>query len=382
MTSGAGATYTYNASGLRISKTVSGKKTTFTLAGGNVVADSTAKYVWGVELITNGTVYYVYNAHGDVVQLLNASGTLTKTYDYDAYGNELSRDLNDSNPFRYCGEYYDTETGFIYLRARYYDPNTGRFISVDPAHDGLNWYSYCDNNPVNYCDYTGCSMECIKKWYIGKLIEHNERTSKKLATDESFRAKCEKQAKKNYEHNKWLIDSTEYILRQKDKIFEKYKYGYSHVKRSGCEAIAVYNVLHHFGRDVSFEDVVYEFQANGTFVLGGFFGANSFSIGRILDVYSLKYEEIGLEEMTANGMYVLSFWWPDQLIIHTAAVENVNGEYTIYNYDGYYPIKYSGFDPNKYLFVCAYFLGDIQYQENNNLSYAMDLIYRNMVVLQ
>lgn len=52
------------------------------------------------------------------------------------------------NPFRYGGEYADSETGSIYLRARYYDPNSGRFISEDPIKDGYNWYVYAGNNPV------------------------------------------------------------------------------------------------------------------------------------------------------------------------------------------------------------------------------------------
>ena len=90
-----------------------------------------------------------------MIQLLNYSGEVVKTYDYDAYGNELNRDLSDENPFRYCGEYYDTETGLIYLRARYYDPNIGRFTSVDPAKDGLNWYAYCNCNPVMLVDPNG-----------------------------------------------------------------------------------------------------------------------------------------------------------------------------------------------------------------------------------
>ena len=130
----------------------------------------TYNYVWGAELITNGSVYYIYNAHGDVIQLLDSDGNLIKTYDYDAYGNELTRDQNDSNPLRYCGEYYDVETGFIYLRARYYDPNTGRFISQDPAKDGLNWYIYCIDNPLNYLDPSGLiSTNCAYatgKWFF------------------------------------------------------------------------------------------------------------------------------------------------------------------------------------------------------------------------
>ena len=59
------------------------------------------------------------------------------------------------NPFRYCGEYYDEETGLIYLRNRYYDSSIGRFITEDPAKDGLNWYSYCGGNPVMFVDPWG-----------------------------------------------------------------------------------------------------------------------------------------------------------------------------------------------------------------------------------
>ena len=63
--------------------------------------------------------------------------------------------MADSNPFRYCGEYADRETGLLYLRNRYYDPSTGRFISEDPIRDGTNWYAYANNNPVMYIDPWG-----------------------------------------------------------------------------------------------------------------------------------------------------------------------------------------------------------------------------------
>ncbi len=105
-----------------------------------------------------------------MIQLLNYSGEVVKTYDYDAYGNELSRDLADENPFRYCGEYYDTETGLIYLRARYYDPNIGRFTSVDPAKDGLNWYAYCNENPIMYTDSSGLRADDADKSGYNKQL--------------------------------------------------------------------------------------------------------------------------------------------------------------------------------------------------------------------
>ena len=155
MTSADNATYAYNAQGLRVSKSVGNTTTSFLLVGGDVWVDTTAAYLRGIELVSNGTQLYLYNVRGDVIQLLGFDGDVDKTYDYDAYGNEYARDLGDSNPFRYCGEYYDTETGFIYLRARYYDPMVGRFTSVDPIKDGLNWYAYCENNPVAYIDPSG-----------------------------------------------------------------------------------------------------------------------------------------------------------------------------------------------------------------------------------
>lgn len=78
------------------------------------------------------------------------------TYEYDAFGNEtLENEKSEYNPFRYNGQYYDEETGFIYLRNRYYDPSIGRFTQEDPVKDGFNWYVYCGNNPVNRVDPLG-----------------------------------------------------------------------------------------------------------------------------------------------------------------------------------------------------------------------------------
>jgi RHS repeat-associated protein len=134
------ATYEYNGDGLRDSKTVNGTVTTHIWDGNQITLELngtgtvTNKYLLGINMIsaqdgTGTTSYYLYNAHGDVVQLTNSSGTVTRTYAYDAFGNEKNPDPNDSNVFRYCGYYWDKETGTYYLRARYYDPAIGRFIS-------------------------------------------------------------------------------------------------------------------------------------------------------------------------------------------------------------------------------------------------------------
>ena len=76
-------------------------------------------------------------------------------YHYDAFGNEQNANPTDANIFRYCGEYWDKETETYYLRARYYAPRTGRFVTEDPIRDGLNWYTYCGNNPIMFVDPSG-----------------------------------------------------------------------------------------------------------------------------------------------------------------------------------------------------------------------------------
>jgi RHS repeat-associated protein len=128
----------------------------------------TAKYVHGAGLISkldssNATQYYLYNGHGDVTGLTSASGAMSKSYTYDAFGNERNRITTDTNPFRYSGEYFDNETGNIYLRARYYAPGKGRFTSEDPIQSGLNWYTYCGNNPVSFVDPQGLDAILVNK---------------------------------------------------------------------------------------------------------------------------------------------------------------------------------------------------------------------------
>ncbi|MDE6088585.1 MAG: RHS repeat-associated core domain-containing protein, partial [Oscillospiraceae bacterium] len=104
------------------------------------------------------------NAHGDVVNLTDADGAVIKSYTYDAFGVEKNIDDTDTNAFRYCGEYYDAETGTVYLRARYYNPSAGRFISRDSYRGrngnplSLNLYTYCANNPLLYFDPSGHSF--------------------------------------------------------------------------------------------------------------------------------------------------------------------------------------------------------------------------------
>ncbi len=153
-------TYTYYIDGLRKSKKIgTGETKYFIWSNGNMVYEFTATddttYFFGLHLVSSDDYRYVLNAHGDVVALVNANGNVVRRYEYDAFGVELNPDENDENPYRYCAEYFDVESGTIYLRARYYSPNHGRFTQIDPARDGLNWYAYCANNPVSRIDPSG-----------------------------------------------------------------------------------------------------------------------------------------------------------------------------------------------------------------------------------
>ena len=172
------ASYKYNASGLRYEKTVNGETINHVWDGNKqIVADVIDNqfyeadcYIRGTNLVAkynywNGDkseyTYYTQNAHGDVVNLTDKDGKVTKSYRYDAFGIEKNIDENDTNAFRYCGEYFDKETATVYLRARNYNPSIGRFISRD-SYVGkneeplsLNRYTYCYNNPIAYIDPTG-----------------------------------------------------------------------------------------------------------------------------------------------------------------------------------------------------------------------------------
>ena len=156
-------TYSYlYAGGKLLQETVTTGDTTETH---NFFYDNTGK---PYAMQTGGTTYYyVTNLQGDVVALLDASGNAVASYAYDPYGKVLSAEgtMAETNPLRYRGYYYDTESGLYYLQSRYYDPATCRFVNADNAAviavspEKANWdknlFAYCDNDPVNRKDDGG-----------------------------------------------------------------------------------------------------------------------------------------------------------------------------------------------------------------------------------
>jgi len=178
------ATYTYNADGLRNSKIVNGITTEYYWQNGTPYGqkngDESIFYLYD----ENGTVYgficknlteqshyhYEFNLQGDIIGIIDSTGTRVVEYTYGAWGDlisitgTLADSIGQKNPLRYRGYYYDAETGFYYVASRYYDPEIGRFISADTEEvlgveyqnfSQYNLYTYCWNNPVNMTDGTG-----------------------------------------------------------------------------------------------------------------------------------------------------------------------------------------------------------------------------------
>ena len=107
------------------------------------------------------TSYYLCDGHGNVRALVDEEGKITDSYSYDAYGNLLQAEGETKNDFLYTGEQYNATTGLYYLRARYMNPSTGTFISMDSykgnTYDpvSLHKYLYANANPVMNSDPTG-----------------------------------------------------------------------------------------------------------------------------------------------------------------------------------------------------------------------------------
>jgi RHS repeat-associated protein len=127
------------------------------------------RYTYGVQRISQtqflnsawATSFYGYDGFGTVRSLTDSTGTVTDTYDYDAWGNAINVTGSTPNVYLYRGEQYDPDLKLYYLRARYFNPLTGRFLTRDPANGQtvdprtLHKYLYAGGDPINYRDPSG-----------------------------------------------------------------------------------------------------------------------------------------------------------------------------------------------------------------------------------
>ncbi|MFK4292015.1 RHS repeat-associated protein [Bacillus sp. RC240] len=176
--SNAFATYKYDEDNRRIEKNVNGQVTRYFYDGDSInplyETDGSGTVLRQYVYSTSGTrlamksqgqtVYYHYNPRGDVVAMTDQNREVVATYEYDSWGNVLKSEVKGiaaDNPFGYAGYMYDKEIGTYYLMARYYNPDHGVFLSVDPDPGDeddpitMNGYTYGDNNPVMMVDPDG-----------------------------------------------------------------------------------------------------------------------------------------------------------------------------------------------------------------------------------
>jgi len=114
------------------------------------------------------TRWYVYDGLGSVVGEVDPSGNMTSSDTFDVYGAKRAGGTGTTTSRQgfvgSLGHVTDSETGLVYMRARYYDPSVGRFISEDPKGNGNNWFVYCNNNSINAVDPSGKDGEEIEEF--------------------------------------------------------------------------------------------------------------------------------------------------------------------------------------------------------------------------
>lgn len=170
-------TYSYAGDGLRRTKTSpDGTITTYTWdhsgnlplllaevidVPGGTANDKTIRYIYGPDghviedIIAGFPRYYHHDQLGSTRLLSGSAGNTLGTAGYTPHG-KTATTIGATTPIGWAGEYLDNETGYIYLRARYYDPSTGQFLNRDPAvAETREPYAYAGNDPVNFTDPTG-----------------------------------------------------------------------------------------------------------------------------------------------------------------------------------------------------------------------------------
>lgn len=181
------SSFVYGSDGIRRQSTVNGittdvvlDNTMFVRERNHATGTNLATYLVGVrgpeyrrDDTTGQVRWYLYDGLGSVLGEVDPNGSITSSRKYDVYGLVRGGTYpGGTSSHKFVGQLghpSEDNNGMIYMRARYYDPTLGRFISQDSAGNGVNWFVYCENNPVNYLDDNGKNGNPILKGLLAAL---------------------------------------------------------------------------------------------------------------------------------------------------------------------------------------------------------------------
>ncbi|MBX7131709.1 MAG: hypothetical protein K1X67_03410 [Fimbriimonadaceae bacterium] len=161
--------FSYNGFDTRVSKTDSAGTTSYKRAGAGVtssllrstVSSTSTDYTPGISSRVSSTLTFMHSGLKNSDEQSGSGGTISASLQYDAFGKQVSSSGTWVGAFKYGGAYgyqTDPDHGLKLLGHRYYEADTGRFLTRDPIKDGRNWYGYCGNSPVSYADPLGTEL--------------------------------------------------------------------------------------------------------------------------------------------------------------------------------------------------------------------------------
>ena len=319
----------YNGNGQRIMKAEGEHVTNYYYQGKSLYKTSDKKdniqsmYLYGndgnsislEEYMNDGVSCYTYvkDVQGSITQVLDDTGKIVTSYDYDDYGKTTKTGNSTCNVLAYSGGVYDEKTGYYYLNSRYYNPNNGNFLSQDSyrgehtQQETCNLYGYCSGNPVSFVDPSGHAPS--------RATQHF-----------------------NYNRQKHY-SGYRYCYGQANGGVGDMRYGNYTLSFNGCEVIATYNAIVARVGGIHLAWVIWYYEVYGGLWRDGYFGTKPGYIGACLRYFSVKntyYRDFSKisKQVNSRNYFILVFLNNKYNVfkgIHTVFVKRVGKHFEVYN---------------------------------------------------